>query len=165
MGLLDIKPGSRRLRMCSHEKSLCRSATEMIPFSVAGSKRTQLRTCSSDRKKFMVLQAKLISSYHLQKGTATYPTIPSGSIFNISPSRISTRIGTPQCMQTVSIRTVFPGKSQLTASDSKAHWPNHFCSPSTVMGYWLGKLLKGARETMRSVLGKTQPGINSEKRA
>ncbi len=33
------------------------------------------------------------------------------------------------------IWTIFPGKSQQTASDSKPHCPNHFCSPSIVIRY------------------------------
>jgi hypothetical protein len=48
------------------------------------------------------------------------------------PSFTSTRMGSPQSRHTESICTVFPGKSQQTASDSNAHWANHFCSPSTV---------------------------------
>ena len=48
---------------------------------------------------------------------------------------------------------VLPGKSQQTASDSKAHWANHFCSPSMVIRYCVGRLLKGAMETTVSTLG------------
>jgi hypothetical protein len=39
----------------------------------------------------------------------------------IRPSFISTRIDDPQSRQGASIRTVFPLKSQLTASDSNPH--------------------------------------------
>ncbi len=71
-----------------------------------------------------------------------------GSVAVIWPSLISTRIVEPQSKQGASIRTVFPLKSQLTASDSNPHWPNHFCWPSIVILYWVGRLLKGANEEM-----------------
>jgi len=95
-----------------------------------------------------VLQAKGASSNHFQKGTATYPASPAGSALSSDPSRISTLTGSPQSRQGASIRTVLPGKSQQTASDSNAHWPNHFCWPSIVTRYWVGRLLKGAKEAM-----------------
>ena len=89
-----------------------------------------------------------MSANHFQKGTATYPISPSGSVCWITPSWISTRIGDPQSGHGKSIRTFFPGKSQQTASDSNPHWPNHFCWPSMVMRYWVGRWLKGAKEVM-----------------
>jgi hypothetical protein len=42
-----------------------------MPWAVAGSNLAQLRMCSSDRKRFMVLQAKGRRASHLAKGTAT----------------------------------------------------------------------------------------------
>ncbi len=95
---------------------------------------------------------------HLPTGTETWPISPLGSSASMVPSLTSTRTGSPQSRHTESIRTVLPGNSQQTASDSNAHWPNHFCSPSTVNRYWVGRLLKGANDTMLSVLGKSQPG-------
>jgi len=71
-------------------------------------------------------------SIHLAMGTETQPISFSGSSASIFPSFTSTRMGSPQSRHTESIRTVFPGKSQQTASDSNAHWPNHFCTPSIV---------------------------------
>ena len=73
--------------------------------------------------------------------------------FRILPSRSTTWRGSPQSRQGKSTVTVLPGKSQQTASDSNAHWPNHFCWPSMVMRYWVGRLLKGAKETIWSVRG------------
>jgi hypothetical protein len=99
----------------------------MIPSVVAGSNLAQFLTCSSDRKRFIVLQALGMSWNHFQKGTATYPITSSGSAFRMIPSRISTWIGSPQSRQGALTRTVLPGKSQQTASDSNPHWPNHFC--------------------------------------
>lgn len=95
---------------------------------------------------------------HRPMGTRTYPISPGGSSTSILPSLTSTRIGSPQSRHTELMRTVFPGKSQQTASDSNAHWPNHFCWPSMVRRNWFGRLLKGANDTMRSVLGYSQPG-------
>jgi hypothetical protein len=69
---------------------------------------------------------------HLPNGTETWPISPVGSSASIAPSFTSTRMGSPQSRHRESIRTVLPGKSQQTASDSNAHWPNHFCSPSMV---------------------------------
>ena len=82
-----------------------------------------------------------------------YPTSPEGSALVTEPSFISTETGDPQSRQGASIRTFLPLKSQLTASDSNPHCPNHFCCPSTLMRYWLGRLLKGAKETMVLVFG------------
>jgi len=113
---------------------------------VAGSNCDQARTCSSDRKRFMVLQAKGSCSPHLRKGTATWPTMPSGSDARIVPSRISIEMSSPQSRHGASTRTVCPGVSQLTASDSKPHWPNQPCWPSMEMRYWVGRLLNGANE-------------------
>ncbi len=90
---------------------------------------------------------------HLPNGTATYPMSPSGSWDSILPSFTLTCMGSPQSRHTESICTVFPGKSQQTASDSKAHWANHFCSPSMVNRYWVGRLLKGAKEMTVSPFG------------
>ncbi len=36
--------------------------------------------------------------------------------------------------------------SQRIASESNPHTANHFCWPSTVMRYWVARLLKGAKE-------------------
>jgi hypothetical protein len=69
---------------------------------------------------------------HFPKGTETWPINPFGSSDSILPSFTLTPMGSPQSRHTESICIVFPGNSQQTASDSKAHWPNHFCSPSTV---------------------------------
>jgi len=77
----------------------------------------------------------------------------SGSIVSTSLSRITITMGAPQSRQGASILIVFPGKSQRTASASNPHWANHFCSPSIEMRYWLGRLLKGATETIWSVSG------------
>ena len=90
---------------------------------------------------------------HLPTGTETWPISPAGSSTSTVPSFTSTRIGSPQSRHTESIRTVFPGKSQQTASDSNAHWANHFCWPSMVNRWWVGRLLKGGNETMSSVRG------------
>ena len=137
----------------------------MIPSLVAGLNCAQLRRCSSDRKKVIVLHAWGRSSRHLEKGTETCPIIPSGSIFSTTPSRIATRIGSPQSKHGASIWTVFPGKSQQTASDSNAHWPNHFCWPSMVIRNWVGRLLKGAKDVIKSVFGNSQPGIPAENKS
>ena len=48
-------------------------------------------------------------SNHFQKGTATYPTNPSGSVLSTTPSFILTRIGAPQSRHGQSIWTVLPG--------------------------------------------------------
>jgi hypothetical protein len=61
---------------------------------------------------------------------------------------MTTDMGSPQSRQGASIRTVLPGKSQRTASDSNPHWANHFRSPSTVTRYWVGRLWNGGKETM-----------------
>jgi hypothetical protein len=106
-----------------------------------------------------------MSLRQLPKGTATYPIRPSGSAFRMTPSRMSTRIGSPQSGQGVSTRTVFPGKSQQTASDSNAHCANHFCCPSIVIRNWVGRLLNGAKEAMKSVFGNRNPWILAEKRS
>ncbi len=90
---------------------------------------------------------------HMPNGTETWPISPFGSSPSISPSFTSTRIGSPQSRHTESMRTVLPGKSQQTASDSNAHWPNHRCSPSMVNRYCVGRLLNGAKDTMLSVFG------------
>lgn len=57
-------------------------------------------------------------------------------------------MGSPQSRHGQSIWTVFPGKSRLTAGASMPHCANHFCSPSIVIRYWVGRLLNGAKETM-----------------
>lgn len=90
---------------------------------------------------------------HLPTGTETWPINPSGSSVSIVPSLTSTRTGSPQSRHSESIRTVLPGNSQQTASDSNAHWPYHFCTPSTVMRWWVGRWLNGANDTIRSVFG------------
>jgi hypothetical protein len=66
-------------------------------------------------------------------------------------------IGFPQSRHGDSIRTFFPGNSQLTASDSNAHWANHLCRPSTLTLNWVGWLLNGAKEEIKSVPGNSQP--------
>lgn len=78
---------------------------------------------------------------------------------------MTTRSGSPQSRQGKSTVTALPGNSQPTASDSNAHWPNHFCCPSMVIRYCVGRLLKGAKDTMWSVRGYSQPGIPEEKRS
>jgi len=78
---------------------------------------------------------------------------PEDSLLMTLPSRMTTRSGSPQSRQGKSIVTALPGNSQQTASDSNAHCPNHFCCPSMVIRYWVGRLLKGAKETIRSVRG------------
>ena len=55
--LLETQFRSIRLRKYGPEKSFTRSRRGMIPSVVAGSNLAQFRTCSSDRKRFMVLQA------------------------------------------------------------------------------------------------------------
>lgn len=106
-----------------------------------------------------------MSSLHLQKGTGTYATYSLASLFSTRPSRISTRRGWPQSRQGKSTVTSFPGNSQLTASDSKPHWPNQVWRPSMVIRYWVGRLLKGANDTMRSVRGYSQPAMPEENRS
>lgn len=130
------------------EKTLTISESLLIPSSVPALNPLQFRICSSDRKRFMVLQAYGRLLNHSLKGTEVYPIIPSGSAFWIEPSFMSTLICDPQSRQGASTVTVLPGKSQLTASDSNPHWPNHLCWPSTVMRYWVGRLLKGGNEPM-----------------
>jgi len=125
--LLETQLRSIRLRKYGPEKSFTRSRRGMIPSVVAGSNLAQFLTCSSDRKRFMVPQAPGRSWNHFQKGTATYPVTSLGSTLRMTPSRISTCMGSPQSRQGALIRTVLPGKSQQTASDSNPHWPNHFC--------------------------------------
>ena len=66
----------------------------------------------------------------------------------ISSSRMRTTIGSPPSRQGASMRTSCPGNSQRTASDSKPHWPYHFCSPSTLILYCVGRLENGANEWM-----------------
>lgn len=130
------------------EKTLTREDNSTIPSSVPDLKPPQLRTCSSDRKRFMVLQLYGRSLNHSRNGTEVYPIRPWGSVLLTTPSFISTRMGDPQSKQRVLMVTVFPLKSQLTASDSNPHCPNHFCCPSIVIRCWVGRLLKGAKETM-----------------
>jgi hypothetical protein len=130
------------------EKSPTTSDSLLIPFSVSALKPLQLRTCSSDRKRFMVLQAYGKSLNQSLKGTDVYPIIPSGSAFWTTPSFILTLMDEPQSKQGASICTVLPEKSQPTASDSNPHWANHFCWPSIVMRYWVGRLLNGGNEPM-----------------
>ena len=75
-----------------------------------------------------------------------YPVISSGSARRISPSRTTTRTGSPQSRQGASMVTFLPGKSQQTASASKPHWAHHCWTPPTVMRMWVGRLLNGAKE-------------------
>jgi len=72
--------------------------------------------------------------------------MPCGSTLSITPSFRVTRIGSPQSRHGASMVMDCPGKSQQTASDSKPHWPNHFCLPPTLIRYWVGTLLNGAKE-------------------
>ena len=81
-------------------------------------------------------------------GTFECPTIESGAASNSWPSRMRTASGWAQSRQRASMRTSLPGKSQLTASDSSPHCPYHFCCPSTVMAYWVGRLENGEKPTM-----------------
>ena len=55
--LWETQSESIRLRKYGPEKSFTRFGREMIPSSVAGSNLAQFRACSSDRKRFIVLQA------------------------------------------------------------------------------------------------------------
>jgi hypothetical protein len=55
--LRETQPRSIRFRKYGPEKSFTRSGRGMIPSTVAGSNLAQFLTCSSDRKRFMVLQA------------------------------------------------------------------------------------------------------------
>ena len=77
-----------------------------------------------------------------------WDTASSGSHESTSPSRISAEIDSPQSGQTVSILINLPGNSQHTASDSFPHWPYLFCSPSTLILYWLGWSEKGQMVTV-----------------
>ena len=101
--------------------------------------------CSFDRKRFIPLQR---SAQLRLEGPLLWDTASSGSHESTSPSSISTEIDSPQSGQTVSILINLPGNSQHTASDSVPHWPNHFCSPSTLILYWLGWSEKGQMVTM-----------------
>lgn len=62
---------SRRLRKNFPEKSLNTSSRGMIPSVAVGLNCDQFLMCSSDRKRFMVLQVYAQSSIHFLKGTAT----------------------------------------------------------------------------------------------
>ena len=101
--------------------------------------------CSSDRKRFISLQR---SAQLRLEGPLLWDTASSGSHESTSPSRISTEIDSPQSGQTVSILINLPGNSQHAASDSFPHWPYHFCSPSTLILYWLGWSEKGQMVTV-----------------
>src|SRR4030042_1080593 len=94
--LLETQFRSMRLRKYGPEKSFTRSRRGTIPSVVAGWNRPPYLTCSSDRKRFMVLQAPGRSWNHFQKGTATYPVTSLGSTLRTPPSRISTCMGSPQ---------------------------------------------------------------------
>ncbi len=96
-------------------------------------------------KRFISLQR---SAQLRLEGPLLWDTASSGSHESTSPSRISTEIDSPKSGQTVSILINLPGNSQHTASDSVPHWPNHFCSPSTLILYWLGWSEKGQMVTM-----------------
>ena len=67
----ETKYRSILLRKYGPEKSLTRSGRGMMPSAVPGSNLAQFLTCSSDRKRFMLLQAPGMSWNHFQKGTAT----------------------------------------------------------------------------------------------
>jgi hypothetical protein len=92
-----------------------------MPSAVSGLYPCQFLICSSDRKRFMVLQAWGRRCIQFENGTDTYPVISSGSARRTTPSRISRWTGSPQSRQGASIVTTFPGNSQQTASDSKPH--------------------------------------------
>src|SRR4030043_1848212 len=66
--LLETQFRSMRLRKYGPEKSFTRSRRGTIPSVVAGSNLAQFRTCSSDRKRFIVLQAPGQSRNTFQKG-------------------------------------------------------------------------------------------------
>jgi hypothetical protein len=65
----------------------------MMPSALSGSNRDQLATCSSDRKRFIRLQARDILSPQRESGTLTWPTMVDGEASRISPSRIRTCMG------------------------------------------------------------------------
>ena len=46
------------------------------------------------------------------------------------------------------MRTRSPGNSHVADVASKPHWANHFCSPRTVIRYWVGRPLSGGKEAM-----------------
>ena len=71
-----------------------------------------------------------------------------GSTDSNSPSRIRTRIGSPQSKQGQSIRTSCLGKSQQTASDSILTGRTSVVVSRTVIKYWVGKLANGANDSM-----------------
>jgi len=89
-----------------------------------------------------------MSSRQRPYGMFEWPTVFGGSTDNNSPSRIRTRIGSPQSRQGQSIRTSCLGKSQQTASDSNPHWPYQRCLLRIVIKYWVGKLANGANDSM-----------------
>jgi len=122
---------SNRLLKRLPENMVNKPSNWQMPSLVAGSYCAQFFKCSSDRQKSMVLHAWATSVRHFESGMDTYPINPFGSAFSMTPSFISMVIGSPQSRQGEAMRIVFPGNSQLTASDSNAHWANHFCSPST----------------------------------
>src|SRR5262244_3315065 len=119
-----------------------------MPSSLAGSKSTHLRKCSSDRKRFIWLQARAISSRQDEYAMLEWPTTPGGSTESSSPSRIRTRIGSPQSRHGQSMRTSCLGKSQHTASDSNPHCPYQRSEERRVIKYCVGKLANGAKDSM-----------------
>jgi hypothetical protein len=74
--------------------------------------------------------------------------MPGGSTESNSPSRIRTRIGSPQSRQAQSMRTSCLGKSQQTASDSNPHCPYQRWRLRIVIKYWVGRLANGANDSM-----------------
>ena len=66
------------------------SGKGIMPPSLAGANPAQVLTCSSDRKRFMVLQAWGSRSNHREKGVATYAVTSRGVVLVIFPSSIST---------------------------------------------------------------------------
>jgi len=81
----------------------------IVPSALPASYGVQLWTCSSDRKRFMPLQAKAMFSAQRENGTLTCPTMEEGEASRMTPSRIRTRIGSLQSRQGQSIWTSLPG--------------------------------------------------------
>jgi hypothetical protein len=77
--------------------------------------------CSSDRKRWIRLQAR--GQFRAQSliGISMYPTMLPGFAFSITPFRTEIRIDSPQSRQGESTSTVLFGKTQQTARASKPH--------------------------------------------
>ena len=130
------------------------SAIGMIEPDDSGVKRSHRLTCSSDRKRFIPLQR---SGQGLSDGSLSWTTAPSGLHNTTLPPRITTTMDSLQSGQLASILISLPGNNQHTASDSMPHWPNQFCSPSTLILYSLGWLESEQIVIMLSC-SSSQPG-------